>query len=275
MLSLENVSIYSNQRCILKPTSFSVTGNSVVLIYGPSGVGKSTLFNFLAGYLSQDKKGKWRILNKWIDNKELKSKGKLILDGMDITNNQPNNRDVGLVAQSGAIYSHMSALENIAFPLKCKGMKQLSRFSIAREIARQVKLSELILENKAGTLSGGEQQRVAIAKMIAKRAKLLLLDEPFAHLDPFLKEELFAFVVDLVKSRQNSTEKSAFIISHDCMDIRYADKVLLIVEARDCTNNVLLLDINNGVLQIPKNINSIQEEWIDKLDKSLVTTKSF
>lgn len=137
-------------------------------LLGPSGCGKTTLLRMLAGFETPDS-------------------GVIEVDGVDISKTPPYMRPVNMMFQSYALFPHMNVADNIAFGLKQEGMPKPE---IARRVEEMLTLVELTAEAKRrpDQMSGGQRQRVALARALAKRPKLLLLDEPLAALDKRLRE---------------------------------------------------------------------------------------
>ncbi len=117
-----------------------------------------------------------------------------------------------MVNQKYSIYPHLTGIENIAFPLKCQGIDVKKRIEKAHQLADKVFLSQEVRYQKASELSGGEQQRLAIAKMLARKSTIGLLDEPFSHLDPLLRKDLTELIFSLIKMEKNNYFNTAFIV---------------------------------------------------------------
>ncbi len=162
-------------------TTFPADKISVIL--GESGVGKSTLLNLLSGTLQPDR-------------------GRILLGSKRIDNLAIGQRNIALVSQDFRLYPQMTVFENIAFPLKVMGAPREEVERRVNEIAKQFDLTYL-LSRKPRVLSGGQQQKVALAKAYIRQPALLLLDEPFSNLDPesrshcriFLKQKIEAYPV--------------------------------------------------------------------------------
>jgi putative spermidine/putrescine transport system ATP-binding protein len=155
---------------VLGGVDLGVDRGEFVSLLGPSGCGKTTLLRIVAGLLTADR-------------------GRVTLDGEDITVRPPHRRDVGVVFQNYALFPHLTVAENVAFGLKAR------RSGAAETQAAVARFLELVhLSDFAGrsvrALSGGQQQRVAVARALAVRPKLLLLDEPFSALDRKLRETM-------------------------------------------------------------------------------------
>ena len=162
-----------------------------VSLLGPSGCGKTTLLRIVAGLLGVDR-------------------GSVKLDGQDITALPPHKRDVGVVFQNYALFPHLSVAENVAFGLKARGR---GAGETREAVARFLDLVHLadFADRSVRALSGGQQQRVAVARALAVRPKLLLLDEPFSALDRKLRETM---QIDLRRLLRELGTTSVFV-THD------------------------------------------------------------
>ncbi|MCX8108638.1 MAG: ABC transporter ATP-binding protein, partial [Verrucomicrobiae bacterium] len=147
----------------LKDVTLEILDGELLAVLGPSGSGKSTLLRLVAG-LDQPTKGEVRI------------------DGKVVTTIDAKDRDVAMVFQHSGLYPHMTVYQNIAFCLKLRGLSQAEIEHRVNEVCDDLSIAHL-LPWVPHTLSAGEQQRVALARAIARRPRVLLLDEPFAHLD--------------------------------------------------------------------------------------------
>ncbi len=145
---------------VLGGVDLAVARGEFVLPARPLGCGKTTLLRIIAGLVAPDR-------------------GRVVLDGRDITRNPPHRRDVGVVFQNYALFPHLTVAENVAFGLKARGHP---RAGIAGTVARFLDLVQMapFADRRAQALSGGQQQRVAVARALAVQPKLLLLDEPFS-----------------------------------------------------------------------------------------------
>lgn len=154
----------------LKGIDIRIDAGQFLILVGPSGCGKSTLMNAIAGL-------------------EDISSGAICLDGEDVTQVEPKDRDIAMVFQSYALYPTMTVRENIAFGLK---IRKTPREQIDAEVARVSKLLQIehLLDRKPAQLSGGQQQRVAMGRALARRPKLYLFDEPLSNLDAKLRVEM-------------------------------------------------------------------------------------
>jgi multiple sugar transport system ATP-binding protein len=153
-------------------------GELLVLV-GPSGCGKSTALRLLAGLDTPDG-------------------GAVLLDGRDVTGVPPQDRDVAMVFQGYALYPHLSARQNIAFPLRMRGVPAAERARRVDEAAALLGIGRL-LDRRPGELSGGERQRVAMGRAIVRRPRVFLFDEPLSNLDAALRAELRVEIAALVR----------------------------------------------------------------------------
>jgi len=149
---------------------FSIEPGELVSIIGPSGCGKSTTLQLITGLLSCEQ-------------------GTIVLNGRDITHVPVYEREIGMVFQDYALFPHMSVEDNIAYSLKLKKIKRHERTMLVGDLVAMVGL-EGYQKRKTFELSGGERQRVAIARSLAAKPKLLLLDEPLSALDAKLRKHL-------------------------------------------------------------------------------------
>lgn len=175
----------------LKGLDLTIEPGEFFALLGPSGSGKSTTLRILAGL-------------------DAPSEGRVLVDGQDVTDSAPGDRDVAMVFQSYALYPHMTVFGNIAFPLEMAGMSKAEIAPAVREAAQKVKIDHL-LDRRPGQLSGGQQQRCALARAIVRKARLFLLDEPLSNLDAKLRLETR---VEL-KKLQRSLDVTTVYVTHD------------------------------------------------------------
>ncbi|CAM5525963.1 putrescine transport system ATP-binding protein [Aquamicrobium terrae] len=171
--------------------SLTIFEREFFALLGASGCGKSTLLRMLAGF-------------------EEPTSGRILLDGQDLAGIPPYRRPVNMMFQSYALFPHMTVEANIAFGLKQEGMPKAE---IARRVAEMLKLVKLeqFSKRKPHQLSGGQRQRVALARSVAKRPKVLLLDEPLGALDKKLREETQFELMDL----QQELGLTFVVVTHD------------------------------------------------------------
>ena len=147
-----------------------IAAGSYCCLLGPSGCGKTSTLRMIAGH-------------------EIASEGDILLGDRNITGLPAAERGTAMMFQSYALFPHLSALDNVAFSLKMRGVAKADRQKKAAELLDRVSLGALA-HRKPAELSGGQQQRVALARALAKKAPLMLLDEPLVNLDYKLREEL-------------------------------------------------------------------------------------
>jgi putrescine transport system ATP-binding protein len=159
--------------------SLSVGQGEIFALLGSSGCGKSTLLRMLAGF-------------------EKPTSGRILLGTQDVASLQPYDRPINMMFQSYALFPHLDIWENVAFGLKREG---LPRAEISKRVGEMLDLVQLgpYAKRKPHQLSGGQQQRVALARSLAKRPKLLLLDEPLGALDKKLREQTQFELVNIIE----------------------------------------------------------------------------
>lgn len=180
-----------------------------VAVIGPSGAGKSTLIEAIAGFLPL-------------------VSGRILWEGEDLTNRLPGKRPVAMLFQDGNLFPHLTAAQNVGL-----GLHPNLRLSGAEHARVQEALDRVGLKGmesrKPAALSGGQQSRVALARVLVQGRDILLLDEPFAALGPALKTEM----LDLVAELAAESGATLLMVSHDPSDARrIADQVVLVAEGK-------------------------------------------
>lgn len=191
LLQIEGVSKYFDDFLAVDNLSINIHKGEIFALLGGSGSGKSTLLRMLAGF-------------------EKPSEGRIILDGRDITDLPPYERPINMMFQSYALFPHMSVEQNIAFGLKQDRMPREEILERVAEMLRLVKM-EKYAKRRPAQLSGGQRQRVALARSLAKRPKLLLLDEPMGALDKKLRTQMQLEVVDILEK----VGVTCVLVTHD------------------------------------------------------------
>ncbi|WP_026957551.1 putrescine ABC transporter ATP-binding subunit PotG [Aliagarivorans taiwanensis] len=184
--------------------SLTIDKGEIFALLGASGCGKSTLLRMLAGF-------------------ERPSSGQILLDGQELINVPPHQRPVNMMFQSYALFPHMSVEQNIAFGLK---QDKLPKGEIADMVSYMLSLVHMqdYAKRKPHQLSGGQKQRVALARSLAKRPKLLLLDEPMGALDKKLRERMQLEVVDILEK----VGATCVMVTHDQEEaMTMADRVAI------------------------------------------------
>jgi putative spermidine/putrescine transport system ATP-binding protein len=171
MIRFENVTYrYPDGGAGIHGISFEVGEGELVAVIGQSGSGKTTLLKLLAGFIVPDS-------------------GRILVGGEDVSRLPPHRRDLGIVFQSYALFRHMNAWQNVAYPLKVRGMGGGERRRRALDALAKVGLSDFA-DRLPATLSGGQQQRVALARALVFEPRALLLDEPLSALDVALRHSM-------------------------------------------------------------------------------------
>ncbi|CAM3059989.1 ABC transporter ATP-binding protein [Streptobacillus felis] len=199
-LEFNNVSFSYEKDLIIDNYSFSMDKSEILMIKGKSGIGKSTLLRLISGL------------------EKIKT-GTIFLDGVNITNEKIEKRNIGYLFQEFALFPHLDVFQNISF-----GLNKLSKKEKEEKVLEMLDLIELKGYEKRypHELSGGEKQRVALARSLAVMPKLLLLDEPFSSLNIELREKLRLELKEILKKVGITT----IIVSHDLDDSTIADRVI-------------------------------------------------
>ena len=163
----------------------------VTAILGPSGSGKSTALGIIAGLVAADA-------------------GNVLLDGVDLTRTAPEKRGFGVVFQNYALFPHLTVAENVEFGLRVRGVGKAARRQRAGEMLDLTRIPHLA-ERRVHQISGGEQQRVAVARALAVRPRVLLMDEPLSALDARLRDDLRAELARLLRELALTT----VYVTHD------------------------------------------------------------
>ena len=190
-IQIENVTKSYGDVTPVKDISLSIYKGELFSLLGRSGCGKTTLLRCLAGF-------------------EKPTSGKIIIDGVDVTNMPAYKRPVNMMFQSYALFPHMTVSQNIAFGLKQDGLAKSAIDDRINEVLNLVQLNGYG-DRKPDQLSGGQKQRVALARSLAKRPKLLLLDEPLAALDKKLREQTQFELVNI----QERVGVTFILVTHD------------------------------------------------------------
>jgi thiamine transport system ATP-binding protein len=176
---------------VLDGVSLSVEAGDVVALLGPSGSGKSTLLRVIAGIIVPDS-------------------GRVVVHGVDVTDQPTHRRGVGMVFQDNQLFPHMSVIDNVAFGPKMAGASRSERSERASRWLRRVGLAGFD-ERRVTDLSGGEAKRVALARTLAGEPAVVLLDEPLTGLDRELHDRLAIDLAELLRDA-NAT---ALLVTHD------------------------------------------------------------
>ena len=179
LVKIDRVTKKFDETVAVDDVSLTINKGEIFALLGGSGSGKSTLLRMLAGF-------------------ERPTEGRIILDGVDITDMPPYQRPINMMFQSYALFPHMTVAQNIAFGLQ---QDKLPKAEIEERVAEMLKLVHMTqyAKRKPHQLSGGQRQRVALARSLAKRPKLLLLDEPMGALDKKLRSQMQLELVEIIE----------------------------------------------------------------------------
>ena len=191
MLNVSNLSFSFGNTVIVDDLSLVVPTGETLAITGPSGIGKTTLLHAICGII--------RITH-----------GTVHIDNVDVTSLPTHKRGIGLVSQTSDLFPTMTVSQNIEFGLRISRMPKADRTTRVNELLDLVNLTHLAPRNVAD-LSGGEARRIALARALAPRPRVLLLDEPLAGLD---KETHDSLILDLARVLKQSAT-TALLVTHD------------------------------------------------------------
>ncbi|MFC7058722.1 ABC transporter ATP-binding protein [Halovenus salina] len=190
-VTLDSVTKRYDSKAAVEEIDLTVADGEVLGVIGPSGCGKTTTLRTIAGF-------------------ETPTAGQVRFDGEDVTHVPPEERNVGLVFQSYALFDNMTVAENVAFGLKMQGVGKDERRERAVELLELLDIAELA-DRSPRTLSGGQQQRVGLARALAIEPNILLLDEPMTGLDEQLKRRLRTELSELL----SELDVTALYVTHD------------------------------------------------------------
>jgi inositol-phosphate transport system ATP-binding protein len=194
---------------VLPGMNLDISDGEFVALLGPSGCGKSTSLLILAGIYQP-------------------TSGELLFDGHVVNEVEAKDRNVGIVFQSYALYPHMTARDNILFPMRFKKTPRPEALARVDRVAGLVQVGEL-MDRRPSELSGGQQQRVALARALVKEPQLLLLDEPLSNLDATLRLSMRTEI----KSLQEKLGITTILVTHDQIEATtMADRIICMREGR-------------------------------------------
>ncbi len=199
------LNIHKSWSSVTVDFSLECEKGTMTCLLGPSGCGKSTVLNIIAGLEENDRED---LL--------------IELDGIRIETLPPARRGIGMVFQSGALFNHLTVGDNVAYGLISQGIKKKEARARAAEYIKQFDLANF--ENRMPqTLSGGEKQRVALARTLITEPKLVLLDEPFSALDTDLRHRM----ANWLRDQQKNLGFTAIMVTHDQQEAQtVADKIV-------------------------------------------------
>lgn len=209
-LELKNIKkSFTGEESVLQGISLSIAGGEFITLLGSSGCGKTTTLRIIAGLESPDE-------------------GQVFLDGKDVTDLEPNDRDVNTVFQNYALFPHMTVEENVGYGLK---LKKVAKGEIKKKVSHMLELVQLsgYEKRKPSELSGGQRQRVAIARALVNNPNVLLLDEPLGALDLQLRRAM----QHELKRLQKKLGITFVYITHDQEEaINMSDRIAVMNEGR-------------------------------------------
>jgi ABC-type Fe3+/spermidine/putrescine transport system ATPase subunit len=208
-LTINAVSKCYNGRPALEKIHLEIAKGDIICLLGPSGCGKTTLLRIIAGLTALDS-------------------GQILLDGRNINSIPAHVRRFGLMFQEFALFPHKNVFENVAFGLKMQGMDGEEIEDRTRKMLKLVGMSRFMHRDVAD-LSGGERQRVALARSLAPRPHLLMLDEPFGALDRALRQRLMTDLINIIQR----VDVTTIFVTHDQTEaFALADKIAVMQAGR-------------------------------------------
>ena len=207
LLNVHNLSLELNNSIILENINFALENNEILSILGPSGSGKSSILRLLAGLIKPNK-GQISFLNKVIS-----SKNKIVPTG---------ERNIGLMFQEDVLFPHLNVFKNIAFGLE--NLKKDNKETLVNNFLYKFGLYDK-RNSYPSVLSGGEKQRVSLARVLITNPKILLMDEPFSNLDNNLRKEICDYTIENLKENK----MSVIFVTHDVEEaLRISDKIIIL-----------------------------------------------
>mgnify|MGYP005693904363 CR=1 FL=1 len=207
-LNIKNLSKKYGENSVLSNLNFSLNKGEIISIIGSSGSGKTTLLKCISGLCD-------------IDN------GEISIDLNQIQNLEPNKRNIGYVFQESPLFPHLNVIDNILFNMKDIDFEKLN-FLLEKIQIKQLK------NRYPHEISGGENQRVSVARSLIRNPSLLLLDEPFNNLDNQIKKDTKELIFDTIKKTKTTT----IIVNHDIQEsLEISDKILVL--DKDIKNNMV------------------------------------
>ncbi len=200
-LELRNVGLTIAGHSLIGPIDLAISAGEVLALLGPSGVGKSSLLNFVCGVLPRT----------------FSAQGEVWLDERNITTLPPQRRNLGILFQDDLLFPHLNVAGNLAFGLDASAGSLTARQRIIEEALISMGLEGFARRDPA-TLSGGQRARVGLLRVLLSRPLALLLDEPFSHLDQRTREDVRRIVFAEVRRRH----LPALLVTHDPADVSSA-----------------------------------------------------
>ena len=244
LVKIDRVTKKFDETIAVDDVSLEIKKGEIFALLGGSGSGKSTLLRMLAGF-------------------ERPTEGRIFLDGVDITDMPPYERPINMMFQSYALFPHMTVAQNIAFGLQ---QDKIPKAEVDARVAEMLKLVQMsqYAKRKPHQLSGGQRQRVALARSLAKRPKLLLLDEPMGALDKKLRSQMQLELVEIIER----VGVTCVMVTHDqeeamTMAERIAIMHLGCIEQIGSPVDIYETPINRQVCEFIGNVNLFDGEVVD------------
>lgn len=240
-LELKNISVKAKDKILFQRLNISLDEGEIMVIQGESGCGKSSLLKYIAGFI--DSSGKEKNNNrKWFqENGSLICDGKIILANEELNKKDPRERSLGYLIQTSKIYPNLKTPKDVlefVYRINSRIKKKYTKEIFSKK-AKQIFDSlnfHIGYEEQINNISGGEEQRLLLAKNILLEPKLLLLDEPFSNLDYIQREKIREIIKNEIVNN-SSLIKYIIMVSHDINDGKIADKILYFDKVSDNTLN--------------------------------------
>jgi multiple sugar transport system ATP-binding protein len=206
-IALRDVEKFFGENYVIRKLNLTIAHKEFVVLLGPSGCGKTTTLRAIAGLENIDR-------------------GDILIDGKAVQNLQAGDRDIAFVFQLFALYPHLTAYENIAFPLRATRESKEAVDRQVRAVARSLQIEHL-LNKRPSALAGGDMQRIAIGRALVRRPKAMLMDEPIGALDAALREEMRTEL----KRLHLENDQTTVYVTHDQVEaMSLADRIAIMNE---------------------------------------------
>ena len=227
---------------VIKGIDLDIKDGEFIIFVGPSGCGKSTLLRMIGGL-------------------EETSRGAIVLDGNDVTDQPPSKRGLSMVFQSYALYPHMSVRDNMGFSLKTAGAPKSEIEEKVEEAARVLKL-EPLLDRRPKDMSGGQRQRVAIGRSIVRAPTAFLFDEPLSNLDAALRVDMRLEIAKL----HRSLETTMIYVTHDQVEaMTLADRIVVLDAGQNCPSRHPSRPLQLAIQSVCGTVHWVSEDERDDL----------
>ncbi|MEJ6404436.1 ABC transporter ATP-binding protein [Yoonia sp. 2307UL14-13] len=205
---IKNVKKQFGDFTAVRESSFTIEDGEFFMLLGPSGCGKTTTLRMIAGL-------------------ELPTSGEIFLDGEEISQRPPSQRDIAFVFQMFALYPHMNVRKNISYPLVSQGMPRAKVREKVAEVAKILGIED-ILDRPVGGLSGGDRQRVALGRAIVREPKAFMMDEPLGALDAEFREHM----AEELRALHDRMGATTVYVTHDQLEaMQMGDKIVVMNNA--------------------------------------------